>query len=697
MLLSKANRNFTGRQGESDVRVPVRLAPEPEIRRDLFMSTRSFAIFSLALLTLLAVIGIPWTCAWASEAFSPVSAEELKITSEPMAPGAPAIILYRRVDRDDDGYPSHEDVYLRIKILSEEGRSYANVEIPFSKDNQKVVNIRARTIKPDGTIVNFDKAIYEHFVVKGRDVKYLVKAFSLSDVQVGGIIEYSYTIDLSDQYIYDSHWILSQPLFTKKASFSLKPYKGRRIPITLRWSWQGLPPGSDPKEGRDHIVRMDAVNIPAFETEDFMPPANELMSRVDFIYDQHVNDSDPDKYWKKIGKQRYEELEDFIGKRSAMAEAVGKIVSPNDPPEIKLRKIYDRVQQIRNTSYEVQKTAQEEKRDKETTAENVEDVWKRGYGNGVQLTWLYLALVRAAGMEAYGVWVSNRHYYFFTPRTMESRKLDANVVLVKLNGKDLYFDPGAMFTPFGLLTWYETATPGLRLDKDGGSWIHTPLPPSSESHIERTTNLKLSDSGDLEGELTLTYTGLEAMYRRVQELNADDLARKKTLEDNVKAQVPGTIDVTLSNHPDWKSSSAPLVAEFHVKISGWVSSAGRRATLPVGIFAAHEKHIFEHANRVHPIYFEYPFEKLDDISIELPPGWQVDSIPSARTEDEHLVLYSLKVEKANRTLHVVRRVSVDFVILQPKYYPALRSFFQIVRNGDDEQILLQPAAATAAN
>jgi hypothetical protein len=56
---------------------------------------------------------------------------------------------------------------------------------------------------------------------------------------------------------------------------------------------------------------------------------------------------------------------------------------------------------------------------------------------------------------------------------MQSEKLNANVVLVKLNGKDLYFDPGAAFTPFGLLTWSETGTPGLRLDKDGGSWIMT--------------------------------------------------------------------------------------------------------------------------------------------------------------------------------------------------------------------------------
>ena len=65
-----------------------------------------------------------------------------------------------------------------------------------------------------------------------------------------------------------------------------------------------------------------------------------------------------------------------------MEEAVGQIVSPSDPPEVKLQKIYARVQQIRNTSFEVQKTEEEVKREKEKTASNAEDLWKRGYGDG---------------------------------------------------------------------------------------------------------------------------------------------------------------------------------------------------------------------------------------------------------------------------------------------------------------------------
>jgi Domain of Unknown Function with PDB structure (DUF3857) len=88
--------------------------------------------------------------------FQPVNPDELKMTSEPQAPGAPAVILYRQVDRDDNGHTSHQDDYIRIKILTEEGRKYADIEIPFFKDNENIVNIRARSIRPDGTIANFD-------------------------------------------------------------------------------------------------------------------------------------------------------------------------------------------------------------------------------------------------------------------------------------------------------------------------------------------------------------------------------------------------------------------------------------------------------------------------------------------------------------------------------------------------------------
>src|SRR5690348_16608142 len=141
--------------------------------------------------------------------FQPVSPEELKMTSEPKAPGAPAIILFRQVDRDDRGLTAHEDVYFRIKILTEEGRKYADVEIPFLKEQGNVVGIHARTIRPDGTVVDFNGKAFDKMIVKARGVKYMAKTFTLPDVQPGCILEYYYTTDLAENLILDSHWFLS--------------------------------------------------------------------------------------------------------------------------------------------------------------------------------------------------------------------------------------------------------------------------------------------------------------------------------------------------------------------------------------------------------------------------------------------------------------------------------------------------------
>src|SRR5579863_6121211 len=416
------------------------------------MSTARLRFQVSAVLAILAAAVLCPPALWAGLGFQPVNPDELKMTSEPQAPGALAVILRREVDRDDRGLTAHEDDYFRIKILTEEGRKYADIEIPFFKDQGTIVNVHARTIRPDGSIANFNGQVFEKSIVKTKGVRYLAKTFTLPDVQVGGIIEYYYTTDFSEQFVFDSHWILSNELFTRSAKFSLHPYVSDYMPVNVRWSWQGLPAGTaQPKEGPDHVIRLEASNIPAFQTEDYMPPENELKSRVDFIYSDELPERELDKFWKKFGKKKNDQLESFIGKRKAMEQALSEIVAPSDSPDVKLQKIYVRVQKIRNTSYEVEKTEQEQKREKEKDPENVEVIWKKQYANGRDLTWLYLALVRAAGFEAYGLWVADRRNYFFAPQVMDTHKLDANVVVVKVNGKDVFFDPGAQFTPFGML------------------------------------------------------------------------------------------------------------------------------------------------------------------------------------------------------------------------------------------------------
>ncbi len=167
--------------------------------------------------------------------------------------------MYRQVDRDDNG-PS-ETNSARIKILTEEGRKYADVEVRFNKGKEAVYGIQARTIRPDGSIVKFDGTVYEKPIVQASGVKLLAKTFTLPGVQVGSIIEYRFKHSLQAGFVFDSHWILSQDLFTKYAKFSLDPYPG----YALRYSWPaGLPQGTEPPKKHLGRINLETHDVPAF-------------------------------------------------------------------------------------------------------------------------------------------------------------------------------------------------------------------------------------------------------------------------------------------------------------------------------------------------------------------------------------------------------------------------------------------------
>ena len=92
----------------------------------------------------------------------------------------------------------------------------------------------------------------------------------------------------------------------------------------------------------------------------------------------------------------------------------------------------------------------------------------------------------------------------------------------------------------------------------------------------------MTETGDLEGKVIVTYTGLESSQRRIENRFADDTARKVFLENEVKEAIPVACDVELTNQPDWKNSSTSLLGEFTVKIGGWASGADAARFCPLG-------------------------------------------------------------------------------------------------------------------
>jgi hypothetical protein len=127
-----------------------------------------------------------------ADTWEPVPKEDLALKDNPVNPGSPAMILERQLYTDDEKRFQTEQ--LRIKVFAEEGKAYADVEIPYFAKSTTIGDIRGRTVRPDGTVITFNGTVFDKVVAKYRRLRYEAKAFTLPGVEVGSVIECAYTM-----------------------------------------------------------------------------------------------------------------------------------------------------------------------------------------------------------------------------------------------------------------------------------------------------------------------------------------------------------------------------------------------------------------------------------------------------------------------------------------------------------------------
>ena len=138
----------------------------------------------------------------------------------------------------------------------------------------------------------------------------------------------------------------------------------------------------------------------------------------------------------------------------------------------------------------------------------------------------------------------------------------------------------------------------------------------------------------------------------------------------------------------WENPEEPLRVEFSVRASDLATVAGRRLLLPLGVFQTNEKNRFQHANRVHPVYFPHPWEEHDEIILRVPAGYEVEGMPEPRRSSAPFGQYEMSCEKHPEGVLLRRRLVVEGYYYKVEHYPVLRQFFSKVKAGDEQQLVL---------
>ncbi len=155
------------------------------------------------------------------------------------------------------------------------------------------------------------------------------------------------------------------------------------------------------------------------------------------------------------------------------------------------------------------------------------------------ITRTFVALARAAGFKAGVVRVTARDNKIFRNNYLSFYgQLDSEVATVKVGDRVLAFDPATPFCPFGLVHWSRTNSAALRFSDDPPAFFSLPVFPPDMALTQREIALTLDLQGNLAGTVTTTYTGQEALVRRLDHIHDDDAARREALEKELGDLLP---------------------------------------------------------------------------------------------------------------------------------------------------------------
>lgn len=629
--------------------------------------------------------------------FQQPTPEELKMTSDPAAPDAPAVYLFRQ-EISDDKLHMHA-LYARIKILTEKGKEYGDVEIPaYEGRTYSIRAIQGRTIHSDGTVIPFTGKPIEKLLLKQGNVRVMTKVFSLPDVQVGSIIEYEYVLAYNDNVAVPPRWYIQQPLFVHKAHYHFNPSQREltsnsehgNVVVGLMYTPM-LPPGAEVRSGLDgYDLVID--NVPPMVDEEFMPPVESFSYRVLFYYSSYHSGDD---FWKHEGKFWSKNVDRFAQPSGKLQAAVQQLVAPGDTEEQKLRKIYAAVMQLENTSFTREHSAAENKAEG-LKVKTADDIWEQKRGNSDELTLLFIAMARAAGLKAYAMAVTNRNNSLFISSYLDWDQLDDDVAIVQLNGKELFFDPGQRYCEFGKLHWKHTLAGGVRQTENGTALAQSGGLSYKDTQILRFADLKLDSEGKVQGYIRISYSGDEALRWRQHILRTDQEQAKKDFEDELQPRMPAGITVKTNHFLGTTDYDHPLMVM--VDVSGSIGTAtGKRVFLPGTFFEANAKPLFVHAKRENPVDLHFPYMVQDSVSLNLPAGFAVESVP----KDTEIPLpksadYVTKYKGTETAYSYARLFIIANVLYESKEYPQLKDFYAKTNAQDQQQAVLHVVAVPAA-
>ncbi|NNT70619.1 DUF3857 domain-containing protein [Flavobacterium sp. IMCC34852] len=306
-------------------------------------------------------------------------------------------------------------------------------------------------------------------------------------------------------------------------------------------------------------------------------------------------------------------------------------------------------------------------------------------GNVAEINLMLTSMFRHAGFEANPVVLSTRGngISLFPSRTA----FDYVISGVELNGKVFLFDATNKYSlpnilPIRDLNWF-----GRLIRKDGTS-TQIDLMPKFNSKEVVNIMAQINAEGQVTGKVRSQYFDYNAFSYRDRNSGINNESIVERIEK--RSQGLEVSDYDMQNRSDL---SKPVVENYAFTTEKNVEIIGDKMYISPFLFFTLDENPFKQETREYPVDFVFPNQDKYLISLTMPEGYIVETLPQPKAIGlpDDLANFKYNISNNGTQLQLIYSLDINSAIINPDYYDALKSFFKELVNKQTEKIVLKKA------
>ena len=647
--------------------------------------------------------------------FGKISKEELQEKFNPLDSSASATYLYKYRKtffeyNQSTGFELVTEVHERVKIYNQEGFNYATKAISLYKSSssqEKVTGLKAYTYNlTDGKMEGVK--LKKSGIFKTEKSKFRKETkFTMPNIKEGSIVEYEYKIRSPFyQNIDEFQFQHAIPIKKLEAEFQAPEYynfkmnlKGflpitpktekRSDKISFRNKHRSEAKGSvtphtsttysySDLEFTKTVSTYNLENIPALKEEPYVNNIDNYRSSVKYELSYVKLPNSPIKHysttWEDVVQTIYKSS-NFgaeLNKSGYYKNDIDALISTVSDPSKKIALIFDFVKsKVKWNEYYGK-----------YTSDGVKKAYKEQVGNVAEINLMLTSMLRYAGLNANPVLVSTRDNGIPLFPTREGYNYVISCVelptgKVLLDATNKYGSPNIL--PYTALNWE-----GRIIKKNGTSSLINLYP---KENSKRTTLMlvNLSEDGSIKGSIRSVKTNHSALSYRNRYNNTDENDFLEKLEN--KYDGLEVSDFKVNNLVDL---TKPIIEIYKFAIDNQADIIGDKIYFSPLFFLKSKENPFKLEKREFPVDFGYPSTSLYRLTISLPEGYKVESLPKAEAFalPENFGLFKYNLSHNESAIQLVIESKINTPIISSMHYDTLKAYFNKLIEKENEQIVL---------